>query len=136
MNGRLQQFLDLEQLTSSRLADILGIQRSSVSHILNGRNKPGYDFISRFMSKFPQISIEWLLNGKGKPYKEKDQVIENKDNSDLFNLSYPSEDIVSTPTPTDRVEKTERNQDINKKIRRITIFYSDGSFDELYPPKI
>ncbi|MEG0517438.1 MAG: helix-turn-helix transcriptional regulator [Bacteroidales bacterium] len=70
MNSRLQQFLDLENLTPARLADMLGVQRSGLSHILSGRNKPGYEFINKLLVKFPAISADWLLTGKGKPYKE------------------------------------------------------------------
>lgn len=70
MNNRLQQFLDLENLSPARLADMLGVQRSGVSHILSGRNKPGYDFIHKLLTKFPSLSADWFLTGKGKPYKE------------------------------------------------------------------
>lgn len=70
MNNRLQQFLELENITPARLADTLGVQRSGISHILSGRNKPGYDFIIKLLSKFPHINSEWLLMGNGKPYKE------------------------------------------------------------------
>ena len=70
MNNRLQQFLELENLTPARLADTLGVQRSGLSHILSGRNKPGFDFITKLLTKFPHINSEWLIMGKGKPYKE------------------------------------------------------------------
>lgn len=70
MNNRLQQFLELEDLTPARLADILGVQRSGMSHILSGRNKPGFDFIHKLLIKFPNISADWFITGKGKPYKE------------------------------------------------------------------
>lgn len=70
MNNRLQQFLDLENLSPARLADMLGVQRSGVSHILSGRNKPGFDFIQKLLTKFPALSADWFLTGKGKPYKE------------------------------------------------------------------
>ena len=70
MNKRLQQFLDLENLSPARLADLLGVQRSGVSHILSGRNKPGFDFIQKLLTKFPALSADWFLTGKGKPYKE------------------------------------------------------------------
>ena len=70
MNNRLQQFLELENLTPARLADTLGVQRSGLSHILSGRNKPGFEFITKLLTKFPHINPEWLLMGKGKPYKE------------------------------------------------------------------
>lgn len=70
MNNRLQQFLELENITPARLADTLGVQRSGLSHILSGRNKPGYEFITKLLTKYPHINSEWLLIGKGKPYKE------------------------------------------------------------------
>lgn len=70
MNNRLQQFLELENLTSARLAEILGVQRSGLSHILSGRNKPGYEFLTKLLNKFPHVNSDWLLLGKGKPYKE------------------------------------------------------------------
>ena len=70
MNERLQQFLTLENLSPARLADILGVQRSGMSHILSGRNKPGYDFIFKLCTKFPDLNANWFITGKGKPYKE------------------------------------------------------------------
>ena len=70
MNNRLQQFLDLENLTPAKLADMIGVQRSGLSHILSGRNNPSYDFITRLLSKFPHINSDWLLMGKGKPYRD------------------------------------------------------------------
>ena len=73
MNTRLQQFLDLENLSPARLADIIGVQRSGLSHILSGRNKPSFDFIRRILVKFPRINADWLITGKGKPYKDFEQ---------------------------------------------------------------
>lgn len=70
MNNRLIAFLQAEELSSARFADIMQIQRSGVSHLLSGRNKPGYDFFEKFLQKFPAINIEWLISGRGKMYKE------------------------------------------------------------------
>ena len=81
MNNRLQQFLELENITPARLADTLGVQRSGLSHILSGRNKPGYEFLTKLLHKFPHINSEWLLLGKGKPYK--DMMGENGGSSSL-----------------------------------------------------
>ena len=66
MNRRLQQFLELEQLKPAQFADIMGIQRSNVSHILSGRNKPGFDFIQKFLLKFPSVP-PLLLPGSRTP---------------------------------------------------------------------
>ena len=70
MNNRLQQFLELENLTPARLADMLGIQRSGLSHILQGRNKPSFDFLNRILTKFPHINADWLMTGRGKAYRD------------------------------------------------------------------
>ena len=75
MNTRLQQFLELENLTPARLADMLGVQRSGLSHILSGRNKPSYDFLTRILTKFPHINAEWLLTGKGKAYRDSSESV-------------------------------------------------------------
>ncbi len=52
-------------LSASQLADKLGIQRSGLSHILSGRNRPGLDFAIKVLEKFPDINPDWLLLGKG-----------------------------------------------------------------------
>lgn len=69
MNTRLEQFLAAENISQSQLADVLGVARASISHIIAGRNKPGYEFICNLMRCYPALNIEWLLLGKGKMYK-------------------------------------------------------------------
>lgn len=64
MTDRLQELLQREGLTAAKFASVLGVQPSAISHLLSGRNKPGYDFICRFMMAFPRYNIEWLLLGK------------------------------------------------------------------------
>ncbi len=70
MKERLTQLLDLEQLTPSKFADIIGVQRSSVSHVISGRNKPSFDFIQKTLTAFPGLNAEWLILGKGTLYDQ------------------------------------------------------------------
>ena len=79
MNKRLQQFLDAENITQSQLADSLGVARAGISHILAGRNKPGFDFIESLATKFPTLSLEWLITGKGRMYKSETQAIADQE---------------------------------------------------------
>ena len=51
MNSRLQQFLDAENINQAQFADSIGVARASVSHILAGRNRPGYDFIANMLKR-------------------------------------------------------------------------------------
>ena len=71
MNNRLQQFLSAENLTQAQFADSINVARASISHILAGRNNPGYDFIINTMKRYPDLNVEWLLTGQGKMYKSR-----------------------------------------------------------------
>ena len=73
MNRRFQTILDLENLSPAQLADRLGVQRSGISHILSGRNKPSFELLQRVVQSYPEISAEWLITGNGKPLKEQNQ---------------------------------------------------------------
>ena len=72
MKERLQTILSLEKLTAAQMAALLMIQRSTLSNLLSGRNNPSYDFILAIMTKLPNLNIEWLLRGEGRPYKNPD----------------------------------------------------------------
>ena len=68
MNKRLEQFLKAENISQSQFADSIGVARASVSHILAGRNKPGFDFLVSMSRQYPALNLEWLITGKGKMF--------------------------------------------------------------------
>jgi transcriptional regulator with XRE-family HTH domain len=70
MKERLIQLLDLEQLSPSKFADIIGVQRSSISHVISGRNKPSFDFLERTLKAFPGLNASWLILGEGTMYEQ------------------------------------------------------------------
>lgn len=70
MTDRLQVILQREGITAAKFASALGVQPSALSHLLSGRNKPSYDFITRFIMAYPAYNIEWLLVGKQPMLKE------------------------------------------------------------------
>lgn len=72
MKERLEKFIKTEGLTPSRFAEIMGVQPSSISHILGGRNKPSFDFIEKMLLRFPKVNPDWLLLGKGTVYRTAD----------------------------------------------------------------
>ncbi|MCI1721042.1 MAG: helix-turn-helix domain-containing protein [Bacteroidales bacterium] len=69
MKERFQTILNLEKLSAAQLAAILGIQRSTLSNILGGRNNPSYEVIHGLLTKLPNLNIDWLLTGEGQPYR-------------------------------------------------------------------
>lgn len=96
-----------QNLTSSQFADKLGVQRSGMSHILSGRNKPSLDFVLKVLAGFPDLNPQWLLQGKGKMYanmagpievkKAENPDPENKGQAFLFG-AFPSEEVASGQT--------------------------------------
>ncbi|MDC3195534.1 helix-turn-helix domain-containing protein [Flavobacteriaceae bacterium] len=109
--NRLKEILNYHQLTASLFADKIGVQRSSISHILSGRNKPSLDFILKVTNTFTDVDIYWLLNGKGEFPKEQGP------NNKVFSPNESS--IVETSTSKS-----------SKKMNRIVVFYEDGTFEE------
>jgi len=156
MKDRLNQFLQLEQLSSARFAAILGIQPSSVSHILSGRNKPGFDFIEKMLLKFPGLSAEWIITGKGKMFKEPlpsvnppvanlfkappvvlqphDQPISTvsepifNSNTELGAAPQPGAIETNNPLSADLPHKTGA-----ARVEKVVLFYSDKHFEEFFP---
>lgn len=98
-------------LSSSGFAEKIGVQRSSISHILSGRNKPSLDFVMKILSSFPDIDLYWLLNGKGEFPNKEQNTDKNQENINLTKI------------------KSIQSLDSGKSIKRIVIFYSDGSFE-------
>ena len=80
-NSRLELILKHYGLSASVFAEKISVQRSSISHVLSGRNKPSLDFVLKIISSFPEVELYWLLNGKGTfpRIPEKDTVLKSFD---------------------------------------------------------
>lgn len=152
MNVRLQQFLAAENITQAQLADNLNVARAGISHILAGRNKPSYDFLSSLMIKYPRLNIEWMMFGKGKMYKDSDsrpgqveQVVTNRQD-ELFPAEITDEtlsEIKNSDTVQEfmgnSVESTYSQQshevikvvEKQRNVKKILILFDDGTFQEM-----
>jgi transcriptional regulator with XRE-family HTH domain len=125
---RLKKVLDYYQLSASAFADKVGVQRSSISHLLSGRNKPSLDFVLKVLDAFNEVELYWLLRGEGsfpKKTKKPSNKIDNTPN--LFSHLEEKETIIK-----DNDNAPDNNQsDISIKdieIERIVIFYRNGTF--------
>ena len=76
MHIRLKKWIEKKELTSSKFADIIGVNRATISHILSGRNKPSIDFFEKLLRYYPKLNANWLITGIG--YMQ-----ENKEDQDL-----------------------------------------------------
>jgi len=143
MKDRILEFLKRENKTSAQFAEEIHVQPSGISHILSGRNKPSLDFIIKMLEKYPFLSTEWLIFGKGSMYKEPKM-------GDLF----ADIELVQTGKTRENTTAGEKknipegsqDEDIQEifperplpghsQAVKIVWFYADNSFEEFYPMK-
>ena len=108
---RLEILLSYYGLTASSFADRIGVQRSSISHLLSGRNKPSLEFVMRVVKTFPEVNLYWLLNGKG---------------------SFPQQQNQSTPSAP-ALNKGKAKSVSDTQVEKIVVFYKDGTFKTYKP---
>ena len=65
MHERLKNWMGIEGLKSSALADSIAVNRATISHILSGRNKPSIDFLEKLLNVYPNVNANWLISGIG-----------------------------------------------------------------------
>jgi len=108
MKERLIQLLDLEQLTPSKFADIIGVQRSSISHVISGRNKPSYDFLQKTLKAFPGLNASWLILGEGTMYEQMGRSVSGNLFDSPAEAPVPSEEpIYENTEPHTEIEASE-----------------------------
>src|SRR3989339_1675522 len=142
MKDRISRFLKEEGISPAKFADILNVQRSSISHYLSGRNNPSLDFIQKILSKFKYINPEWLLLGKGDMYRQGFSDILRTHATEIsldapqisppLEFNFQHSDTVSTeiiePEKAKNEDKSDYVSDKQKNIEKIVVFYSDQTF--------
>lgn len=139
---RLEIILDYYNLNASSFADKIGVQRSSLSHLLSGRNKPSLDFILKILDVFPDIDLYWILNGRGSfptnANTEKSAETISKQNTPTpFDSEIIPEDVFSKIQNANLSSSVENNKATSKtiietassgEIEKIVLFYKNGTF--------
>lgn len=128
---RLENVLEYYNLNASAFADKIGVQRSSMSHLLSGRNKPSLDFILKILEVFPEVDLYWILNGKGIFPKTLDNLQSTEVPTPLPSISYNKEvSVISDIKPSQNTIPSETFNKETVVVEKIVFFYSDGSFKE------
>lgn len=147
LTKRILEILENSGLTPSEFADKIEVQRSAISHITSGRNKPSLEFLLKIKKAFPEIDTDWLLFGTPKneeiveipesnstESKEIEAMAVSNFNSptlfDLDEIANSTEEDhkkIHHETPKISHENEKKNQ---KEIERVIIFYTDGTFDD------
>ncbi len=142
---RLEFIMEHFGLSASSFADKISVQRSSISHLLSGRNKPSLDFVMKVLDFFPELNLYWLLNGSG-TYLKKDSeeiTVNEVQNTPTPITENKSKEFVSSISDEDTVDR--KNDDLvpngvsfpenvaGKQIDKIVLFYTDGTFQDYKP---
>lgn len=107
MKDRIKKYIEFKGISPGELSSLLGVQRSNVSHILNGRNKPGATFIEKMLRAFPDLNARWLFTGEG--------TMTTKGNEESTPEKPFMENEKTTPSLFDSTEKIQpgRKEDAN-----------------------
>ncbi|AXG74544.1 XRE family transcriptional regulator [Flavobacterium arcticum] len=140
---RLETILDYYTMSASVFADKLGVQRSGLSHLLSGRNKPSLDFVLKLVDSFPEVDLYWLLNGTGSfPKQEIEKISASTPPAPSFTIEKDTvlNDLFSSNNESEKMkanEKFEKNEksltDDSNAIERIVVFYNNGTFKNYRP---
>lgn len=146
MVNRIFLFIEKQKLTPTEFADRIGVSRASISSIKTGRTQPTLSLVEKIKQHFPDVDINWLIFGEGNPQVEVESVIENKSlvdeegkgneaDEESNNSSTPSvandyEAIYIAESPLKKTETIEDSPVVEKSLKKVILFYSDGSFEE------
>lgn len=108
MENRIQKIIDEKALSLNAFAQEIGVNRSTISHILTGRNKPSVEVLQKILKRFSKISPNWLLLGNGGMHVQ----------------------TVSEQAPTDTLASEEV---LEKEVEKVVVFYTDHTFQEYKP---
>ncbi|WP_031527888.1 helix-turn-helix transcriptional regulator [Dyadobacter crusticola] len=118
---KIKQILAEKALSPSIFADEIGVQRSSMSHILAGRNKPSLEMVQKIVKRYPELGLEWILEENELPQLAPEEPVPAKKKA-LPGTVLPQEKLVEESRLVTAAPE--------KQVARIVIFYTDGTFKE------
>lgn len=142
MKERLLEFLRAENKSSAQFAEEIGVQPSGISHIISGRNNPSLDFVLKMLEKYPFLSTDWILFGKGTMYKdsrmqtlfENEKASENKTNvKNGLNDDGNTINLISEDELDKHISSAKGVTGKKSSLNRIVWFYDNNTFEEFFP---
>ena len=147
---RIIKIMEHENLTYSKFAETIGIQRPAMSHIISGRNNPSLEVLKKILETFTYIDPDWLMFGTGHMMRGYIPPPYTTGEPDLFSNSAvnpPKVQVVlenrkenEVQQPPKVIETSAKEQIIvqkieSKKVVKIMLFYSDETYDTFIPEK-
>tara|TARA_Y100001935_G_C17056756_1_gene384713 strand:+ start:31 stop:450 length:420 start_codon:yes stop_codon:yes gene_type:complete len=137
MQERLAQLIQHLGISSAAFAEKIGIQRSSISHVISGRNKPSLEFMHKISLAYPDISLDWLITGKGNMLKSDDKKASLSSESSLEQMSMGLKaENIEEPGVKPQLKEEKRAKKTpasGKHIKKLILVYDDNTFEEVNP---
>lgn len=121
---RLQKILDFYNISATELSNQIDFNRSTISHLLSGRNKPSLDFVMKVLQKFPEVELYWLLNGKGSFPKVEKAPYPSHSFSENQSVIKKTEILDNNNSATQTISSSFNDNDVD----RIVVFFKNGTF--------
>ncbi|MEN8805806.1 MAG: helix-turn-helix transcriptional regulator [Wenyingzhuangia sp.] len=120
---RMYKIMEHYNLSAATFSDEINVQRSSISHLLSGRNKPSLEFVLKIVDHYEEVTLDWLLYGRNSfPTSQKNNA---KDQEEKI-ISSPTQNRKDTALLIDKSQK----KTTPSEIERIVVFYQNGTFKE------
>lgn len=138
IKDRLAHILRAKNLTASQFAELMEIQPSNVSHLLNGRNKPSLDFLIKLKEIFPEYSFDWIIMGRKpitinepNPITSENNEIKFDDVEDQHVVEF---DDIDEKIVEQKEEPKKSHVDLseiidNEDVKKIVLIYADKTFE-------
>lgn len=155
MKERLIELMRILNLSPTQFASAIGIQRATLQHILSGRNEPSLKIIMAIHNCYPDVELEWLLNGKGTAIpglQDNAQPVEDYPILPGMEGAFFPTDVRKSPdfsnlseeNQAPKARKRRENKEVNgisepseqpgkRKIKEVVVFFEDGTYQKFTP---
>ncbi len=149
MTGRIKHLMEAKKISAAQFADEIGVQRSSLSHILSGRNKPSLDFMLKVKKQYPEIRLDWLLLGEGNmnsgreekspiPDEKEEGKVEGQPELDFIPedkgvMSESDKALYQKVRDKEQAYYTTKNKLLDNTPERVILIFKNGTFTSFVP---
>ena len=123
--SRIEEVRKNHQLTAASFATKIGVQRSAISHILSGRNKPSLEFLMKIHDSFDEVNLEWLILGKPSPLSQNLEILANPEINKLTN-------VLDNILPESKSDISNESESAEAP-KEIIYLYENGKFERFTP---
>lgn len=70
MLERIKIWMNKINISQTNLAENIGVNKATISHIMSGRNKPSIDFFIKLKEYYTDLDLNWIISGQKTSYSK------------------------------------------------------------------